>query len=77
MRKEISINFKESEKLFRNFIRDLRERTADEMMKSEMITKLNQKKMEQNRNRLYTINYETQVQRQKINKTAITIKRIK
>ena len=46
------------------------------MMKSETATKLSQKKTEQNRDRLYTISYETQVQRQKINETAITIKRV-
>ena len=77
MRKEISINFEKSEKSFRNLIRDLRKRAADEIIKNEMTTKLDQKKMRQNRDKLYTINYETQVQRQKINETAITIKRVK
>ena len=71
------INLRKSEKSFRNFIRNLRERTADEMMKSETVTESDQKKMRQNRNRLYTISYETQVQRWKINETAITIKRVK
>ena len=63
MKKKININLKKSEKLFRNFIRDLRKKTADETAKSEMMTKLNQKKMRQNRNELYTINYKTQVQK--------------
>ena len=76
MRRKISINLKKSEKLFRNLIRNLRRRTADEMMKSEMMTKLNQKKMKQNRDELYIISYETQVQRQKINGAAITTERI-
>ena len=63
MGKKIDINFRRSEKLFRNSIRNLRERTADEMMKNETATELSQKKMRQNRNRLYTISYEIQVQR--------------
>ena len=46
MRKKISINFKKLKKLFRNLIKDLRERTANKMMKSETVTKLNQKKTE-------------------------------
>ena len=58
MRKEIDINLKKSEKLFRNLIKNLRRRAA-EMMKSEMITESNKKKMKQNRNKLYTISYET------------------
>ena len=61
MKEEIDINFRKSGKSFRNFIRNLRKRAADEAMKSEMITELNQKKMKWNRNKLYTINYETQV----------------
>ena len=61
MRKRIDINSGKSEKSFRNFIRNLRERAADKMMKSEMMTELSQKKMRQNRDRLYTISYETQV----------------
>ena len=46
MRKEISINSEKLEKLFRNLIKNLRERTADEMMKSEIIIKSDQKKTE-------------------------------
>ena len=46
------------------------------MTESEMMTKLNQKKTEWDRNRLYTISYKTQVQRQKINGTAIIIKKV-
>ena len=61
MKKKISINSEESEKLFRNFIRNLRRRTADEMTESETATKLSQKKTEWDRDRLYTISYETQV----------------
>ena len=75
--RKISINLEKSEKLFRNSIRNLRERTTDEMTENEMITESNQKKMRQNRNELYTISYETQVQKQKINETAITIKKVK
>ena len=77
MRKRIDINSEKSEKLFRNFIRDLRRRAADEVAESEMMTKLSQKKMGQSRNRLYTISYETQVQRQKINETAITTEKVR
>ena len=61
MRRETDINLRESEKLFRNFIKNLREKTANKMIKSEMMTKLSQKKTEQNRDELYTINYEIQV----------------
>ena len=46
MREKTDINFKESEKLSRNLIRNLREKTADEMTESEMMTKLSQKKIE-------------------------------
>ena len=46
MKKEIDINSEESEKSFRNFIRNLRKRAADEMMKSEMMIKSDQKKTE-------------------------------
>ena len=45
MREKISINFRKSEKLFRNFIKDLRKRAANEAMKNEMMIELNQKKM--------------------------------
>ena len=45
MKKKISINSEKSEKLFRNFIKDLRRRTADEMTENEAVTELNQKKM--------------------------------
>ena len=45
MEKKIDINSEKSEKSFRNFIKNLRKRTANEMMKNKMITKLNQKKM--------------------------------
>ena len=76
MGERISINLKKSEKLFRNFIKNLRERAADKMMKSEMMTELSQKKIRQSRNELYTISYETQVQRQKINETTITTERV-
>ena len=41
MGRKIDINSEESGKLFRNLIKNLRERTADKMMKSEMTTKLN------------------------------------
>ena len=61
MKKKISINLKESGKLFRNLIKNLRRKAADEAAESEVTTKLSQKKMRQNRNRLYTISYETQV----------------
>ena len=61
MKRETDINFRESEKLFRNFIRNLRRRAADEVMKSEMMIKLSQKKMGQSRDELYTISYGTQV----------------
>ena len=37
MRRRIDINSEKSGKLFRNFIRNLRRRTADEMMKSEIM----------------------------------------
>ena len=45
MGKEISINSEKLEKSFRNFIRNLRKRTADKAAKSETVIKLNQKKM--------------------------------
>ena len=45
MKKKIDINSERSEKSFRNFIKNLRKRAADEMMKSEMMTELDQKKM--------------------------------
>ena len=77
MREKIGINFKESEKSFRNLIKNLRKKAADEAAESEMMIKLDQKKMRQNRSRLYTISYETQVQRWKINETAITTEKIK
>ena len=63
MKKKISINLRESGKLFRNLIRNLRKRAADETMKNEMATEPDQKKIRQNRDRLYTISYGTQVQR--------------
>ena len=76
MKKEININSEESEKLFRNLIKNLRRRAADEMMKSEMMTESDQKKIRWSRDELYIINYETQVQRWKINGAAITTERI-
>ena len=45
MGRETDINLEKSGKLFRNLIRNLKRRAADEMMKSEMMTELNQKKM--------------------------------
>ena len=57
MRRKTDINFKESEKSFRNFIKNLRRRTADKMTKNKMMTELSQKKIKQNRNELYTISY--------------------
>ena len=77
MKRKININLRKSEKLFRNLIKNLRKRAANEAVKSEIMTKLNQKKMRQNRNRLYTISYEIQVQRQKINETAITTEKVR
>ena len=77
MREKTDINLRESEKLFRNLIRNLRKRAADETAKSEMMTELNQKKTEQDRDKLYTISYETQIQRQKINGAAITTERVR
>ena len=41
MKRRIDINFRKSEKLFRNLIRNLRKKAADETAKSEMTTKLN------------------------------------
>ena len=61
MKKRININLRKSEKLFRNLIRNLRKKAADKTVKSEMMIKLNKKKMRQSRNRLYIISYETQV----------------
>ena len=77
MKKRISINSEKSEKSFRNLIKNLRKRTADKTVKNETATELNQKKMRWDRDELYTINYETQVQKQKINRAAITIKRVR
>ena len=77
MGEEISINFRKSEKSFRNLIRNLKRRAADEVTESEMMTELDQKKMRWSRDKLYTISYETQVQRQKINEATITIKRVR
>ena len=76
MKKKISINLRKSEKLFRNLIKDLRKKTADEAAESETVIKSDQKETEWSRDELYTISYETQVQRQKINETAITIKKV-
>ena len=45
MKRETDINSEESEKLFRNFIRNLRKKTADKATESETATELNQKKM--------------------------------
>ena len=61
MKKKTDINSKKSGKSFRNLIKNLRRKTADEMIKSEIMTKLSQKKMRQNRDELYIISYETQV----------------
>ena len=44
MKREISINLKESKKLFRNLIKDLRRRAADKAAKNETVTELNQEK---------------------------------
>ena len=50
MKERIDINLRESGKLFRNFIRNLREKAAgeaaeSETMKNEMMTKSDQKKI--------------------------------
>ena len=51
MKREININLRKSEKSFRNFIKDLRKKTADEVAESETVknetaTKPDQKKTE-------------------------------
>ena len=45
MGRKIDINLRKSEKSFRNLIKNLKRRTADEMTENEMMTELNQKKM--------------------------------
>ena len=45
MRKRIDINFRESGKLFRNLIKNLRKKAANKTAESETATKSNQKKM--------------------------------
>ena len=77
MKRKISINSEESGKLFRNFIKNLRKKAAEKTAESEAATELDQEKMRWDRDELYTISYETQVQRQKINETAIITEKVR